>query len=225
MKVFNNALGVYDDKSYLNAIKKINELSKNGIEYLEPEFINELVCLHEKSAVSLRKKLEDCEEEIDLGYTPKNGFDKKNSKCYLENLPITIEEKNNIYHIFTPYTFKKGMQESFELSTMLHGELCRKEQEGFKIKISEKTVVSVVRVSKKFVGNQIKDNDNLETSRMINTIFGEHLGTSDNAKNMSFFCDYVTSNDENLLGFHLFLIPYSFGEFRGENLLKMFEKN
>ena len=142
-------------------------------------------------------------------------------EAFLENILIEIEEKNGIYHFFMPYTFKRGMQESFELATLLHAELSRKEQEGFKLKVNEKVAVSVVRVSQKFVGNQIKDNDNLETSRMINKIYGEHLGISDNAKDVSFFSDYVQSNDEDLLRFHLFLVPYSFGEFRGETLLKM----
>lgn len=227
MKLFENSYTYKTNEKYQNALKKINDLTRIGIDRVEPCDISEVIYLHENCAISLRAKLENLEEESNLGYESKNEKAKKilkSEKLSLEQLPINIEQKDKIYHIQTPYTFKRGMKVAFQLCRYLKAELVKKRDEGMSFELNEKYVVSVVRVSEKFTPSQTRDNDNLETSRMINTIFGDFLGQSDNAKNMSFFCDYLISKDENELGLHLFLVPYSNGEFRGRQLLDLFEK-
>lgn len=227
MKIFKNEYNYKTNEKYQKALKNINDFTQVGIDFVEAIDLSEAIYLHEQCAISLRAKLENIEEDIELGHETKKGmrnYDLKKEKLSLKNLPVSLEQKGKIYHIKTPYTFKRGMRVAFELCTYLKAELVKKTEEGMTIELNEKYVVSAIRVSKEFIHSQIKDNDNLETSRMINIIFGDFLGRSDNAKNMSFFSDYLISDDENEWGFHLFLVPYEYGEFRGRPLLNLFKK-
>lgn len=226
MKIFKNNYNYKTNDDYQEALEKINDFTRIGIDYVEPEDLSKVIFLLENCAISLRAMLEELNEEIILDYETERkaeGLCRATPTKSLEKLPVNIEKKDKIYHIQTPYTFRRGMKESFQLCTYLKGELNKKRNEGMEFNIDGKYVVCVVRVSKKFIPSRTRDNDNLETSRMINAIFGDFLGQSDNAKNMSFFSDYLNSDDENEWGFHLFLVPYSFGEFRGRNLLDLFK--
>lgn len=226
MKIFKNNYNYETNDDYQEALENINDFTKIGIDYVEPEDLSKVIFLLENCAISLRARLEELDEDIILDYESERkaeGFCRVASTKSLENLPVNIEKKDKIYHIQTPYTFRRGMKESFQLCTYLKGELNKKRSEGMEFDIDEKYVVCVVRVCEKFIPSRTRDNDNLETSRMINAIFGDFLGQSDNAKNMSFFSDYLNSDDENEWGFHLFLVPYSYGEFRGRELLNLFK--
>lgn len=227
MKIFRNNYNYETNEDYQEALENIFDLTRIGIDYIEPEALSKTIFLLENCSISLRAMLEELDEDIILDYESERKAEtlcRKPVSKSLENLPVVVEKKDKIYHIQTPYTFRRGMKESFQLCTYLKGELNKKRDEGMKFEIDEKYVVCVVRVSKEFVPSRTRDNDNLETSRMINAIFGDFLGRSDNAKNMSFFSDYLNSDDENELGFHLFLVPYSYGEFRGRELLNLFKK-
>ncbi len=227
MKIFTNEYNYKTNEKYQKVLKDINDFTQVGIDLVDPIVLSEVIYLHEQCAISLRAKLENIEEDVELGHESKEwkcNYGLKKEKLSLENLPVSLEQKGKIYHIQTPYTFKRGMRVAFELCTYLKAELVKKTEEGMIIELNEKYVVSAIRVSKEFTPSRIKDNDNLETSRMINIIFGDFLGRSDNAKNMSFFSDYLISDDRNEWGFHLFLVPYEYGEFRARPLLNLFKK-
>lgn len=227
--IFNTKNSYKSDKWFKSDLQKINELNQKNVEDLTPKEISRLIYLHERSALCLRRILEETEKECDIDYFQKGGFKKQqtnkstdNDYTFFGNLPVKIEKKEEIYHIFTPYTFKRGMAESFQLSTYLRAAIAKEKEEGMIFESKGKSLIVVLRVANQTVRKRYRDNDNLETSEMINVIFSETFLKSDNVLNMSFFSDYLVSDDSNIQGFHLFVLPYSSKKIKGEELLETF---
>lgn len=226
VNIFDNKPGTYkvylDKKMFDRDINEINNLKQGD---LNLKTMDRLVFLLERCAVSLRGTIEHYEKNEEIDYYTKENFKPRTSKKELtfdKNLPVKVEKKNEIIHIFTPYLFKRGMKESFFIANYLNGELKKEENKSILESISEgKKVVVVVRVSNKFNRTRHKDNDNLEVSEIIN-VMCENLRLSDSAIRMSFFSDFVLSNDKNKHGLHFFLIPYEEKDFRGDTWLKYF---
>ncbi len=228
--IFNTKDSYTSDKWFKKDLEKIIELNQKNIQDLTPKEISKLVYLHERSALCLRRVLEETEKECNIDFFQKGGFKKSetqkaktDSQLYLQNLPVEIEKKDEIFHIFTPYTFKRGMSESFQLSTYLRAAIAKKKEEGMIFEMNGKSIVVALRVANQTVRKRFRDNDNLETSEMINVIFSETFLKSDNVLNMSFLSDYIVSEDESIQGFHLFVLPYSSKIIKGEELLDFFE--
>lgn len=228
LDIFDNKPGTY--KTYVSKeplekdIKEVNKLIQGD---LNLKTTDRLVFLLERSAVSLRGAMEHCEKEDNLNSFIRENFDKNefgSVNKFDENLPVKVEEKDGNIHIFTPYLFKRGMKESFVLASYLNAEL---QKEGNKQLIesvsNDKKVVIVVRISNKFNRAKHKDNDNLEVSEFLN-VMCQNLSLSDNAIHMSFFSDFIVSNDKNIQGLHFFLVSYNEKDFRGKTWIDYFRK-
>lgn len=228
-KIFERQNTYESDELLQKDLKEINTFSQKNVHDLTAKETNKLIALHERSAISLRRILESEEKGEADEFFQKKGFrdcdiqkEQNKNHSWLENLPVKIEKKNDMYHIFTPYTFKRGMAESYILSNYLRAAIAKEQQNGMLFEMREKCIVTVLRVSNQTVRRRFRDNDNLETSAMINVIFSETFVKSDNVLNMSFFSDYMESEDESVQGFHLFVIPYSSKIIKGEELLRVF---
>lgn len=229
---FNGLPGTYSldgDKKLL--FKDIEEISKISKGDLNPKDLNRLVFLSERIAISSRGKLEKIENEPELSTYLREEFS-SNSKAlkqrksvltFDKNLPVKVEKKNDVLHVVTPFTFKRGMKESYFLADYLNSEL--KKEENLKLLEEydhQKFTVLVVRCDEKYSRTRHKDNDNLETTELINVIF-DNLCISDNALNMSFFSEFIFSKKDEEIGFHLFLIPYDkYDNFKGRYWLDKF---
>lgn len=207
-------------------LKEINELAKGDLNLND---LNRLVYLYERSAISLRGFMEYNEQELDINPYLKENFGQKkfktNKKTFNENLPVKIERKNDCIHIFTPYLFKRGMKESFYISSYLNAELCKENNKNLFYDINyKKQIVVALRVAEKYSHTRHKDNDNMEVSEIINVLF-RHMGLSDNAIHTSFFSDFIISQDESEYGFHIFVIPYNDDQlnYKGRTLLDYFK--
>ncbi len=207
-------------KRDLNEIKKISE---KNLSFLSDDEISRLTFLHERSALSLRRYLEEKEDRKNCFFElDEENVNQDNTKIFLKNLPVLTEKNNEIIHIHTAYTFDKNMKEGFTIANYINAELKKKEAEGFSFLVKDKVVFVVARVGKKQRAKLYCDNDNFETRRIVNTVF-EHLGMSDNIFNMSFMSDFIFSTNEDIFGTHFFIVPYTFGNFTGEALLKLFD--
>ncbi|MBR5005044.1 MAG: hypothetical protein IKY14_06260 [Erysipelotrichaceae bacterium] len=87
----------------------------------------------------------------------------------------------------------------------------------------QKVMAHIIRCATSFNPSEHCDNDNLETSELINTLFS-NLKISDSPLKSSFLSDFVLVNSEDEEGMHIILTPYSMAIY-GEKLLKLIEKN
>ena len=211
-------------------LDKINKITEKKLEDLTLKDFNKLIALYERSSVSLRRILEMGHYEDDSSYYLKNNYKKlnkkykKNNYYHLDNLPVEIEKKGDIYHITCAYTFKKPINESYYIADNLRAAVAKERQNGMEFEFKGKQLVIALRVDEENFKNpyKYKDSDNLETSEIINVMFAEACGIDDNINRMSFFTHFITSSDDRLKGFHLFILPYDNEEIRPEKLLKTF---
>lgn len=224
MEIFDVKNSYLDDKNLKKDLNELNELANKNLDELNVSEINRMVFLYERSSISLRHYLETSNKNDDEGYYLRIKNNNKLKENHLENLPVTIEKNREVYHIFTPYTFKKGLSESYGLAHYLRGEIIKKRQEGMNFNINGKQLVVALRVGEKFVSKRYRDNDNMETTELINVMFSEGFVKSDNALNMSFVSDFMLSNVKSECGFHLFVLPYSMLEPNINMLMEMFRK-
>ena len=214
----------------LIAIRKI--MYGKDIDDLSIDEMNRLVFLHERSALSYRRLLEYSEKK-ESDFT---SFHKKNrdicnfdSTHFDQNRPIEIEvltiNDQKVIHIFSPFVFKKGLGESFLLAQYLNLALHSNQEDLQMMKglyKGQKVMAHTIRCATSFNPSEHCDNDNLETSELINTLFS-NLKISDSPLKSSFLSDFVLVNSEDEEGMHIILTPYSMAIY-GEKLLKMIEK-
>ena len=234
MNIFNVRDTYTSDENLHKDLEKINKMLEKNLDDFTLKEFNELIYLYERSSISLRRKLEDGDIDDDGSYFTKNDFgtqakrnNKKNRFKFIENLPVKVEKIGDIYHIFCSYTFKKKINESFYLASILKAAVAVAKENGMNFEFNGKQLCVVLRVDKENFSNKYsyKDNDNLETTELINFIFTEAACVSDNVKNMSYFSHFMTTDDESLHGFHMFVLPYDSEEIRPERLLKIVTKN
>lgn len=209
MEIFDVKNTYLDDKNLKKDLIELNELANKKLDEMSVSEINRMVFLYERSSISLRHYLEVSNKEDDDGYYLRIKNNNKTIKNYLKDLPVKIEKRGEVYHIFTPYTFKKGLSEIYSLANYLRAEIIKKREEGMTFNVSGKQLVVALRVGEKFVSKRYRDNDNMETTELINVIFAEGFVKSDNSLNMSFVSDFMISNVKSEQGFHLFVLPYS----------------
>lgn len=224
MEIFNVKNSYLNSANLRKDLDEIGKIANKDLNEMSVEEINKIIFLYERSSISLRRYLEKTEKEDNQNYFIRINNKEKRSKNYLNNLPVTIEKKGNIYHIFTPYTFKKGLSESYGLANYLRGEVNKKIEEGMAFEIKGKQLVLALRVGDRFINTRYRDNDNMETTELINVIFSEAFVKSDNALNMCFMSDFILSDDDNLQGFHIFVMPYSEITFKPQEILDIFKK-
>lgn len=224
MRLFSVINSHYSNDEFKKDLGKINQIcNEKNTDDLSLSEVNRLISLHERSAISYRRMLEENEYDDNYDYFSKRTLQKEDS--YLQNLPILISDINVgnelCLHIFTPYTFKRGMKDSFNLAHYLNAAIEKNidDLKFFKNFKAEKMMVYVIRCGKNYNRKRYVDNDNMELSEMINIIFS-HLCLSDCAKNMSIMSDLVLCDFENLYGLHLFILPYRLPLLHCENLLK-----
>lgn len=95
--------------------------------------------------------------------------------------PIRISFDNRTLRVFTPLTFNRGIPDSFILAESVRKELQKyQKNNGLSLfwKLKPPLTVVLLRKALKY-SSRLKDNDNMETGRIINVIFPE-LGLSDN---------------------------------------------
>lgn len=234
MKIF-SVTNTYKTNEGLRCdLAKINKIAEKNLEELSLSEFSKLIALYERSSVSLRRILEISEIEDNKKYFIKNDLEKlerkykrKSGYDYLENLTVQIEKQDEIYHLLCPYTFKKPINESFYIADNLRAAVAKERQNGMEFEFKGKQLVIALRIDEENFKNtyRYKDNDNLEVTEMINFIFSEACAISDNIKNMSYMSHYMESNDEELHGFHMFILPYDSEEIRPEKILKKFYPN
>lgn len=235
LKLFKKLGTFTNDASFKRNAKEIFELTMNkNTDDLSLDEVNRLIYLCEQSAISYRRLLEESENFND-DFNQKNSKTKylsdRNHNDFLKNIPISVTEiaakKGNVLHIFAPFTFRKGMRDSFNLSTYVNAELTKliKNHELNPDFFKDKKIIYCIRVSQKYSPARHRDNDNLELSEIINITF-KHIGCSDNPLKMSFFSDFVISDDESLYGMHMIVAPYDMPMMRGKEWLNfLFEAN
>lgn len=228
-----NVLGSYlDDESFDKNLAEINAIVKqknnDGLSFSK---IDRLIYLHEMSAISYRRLLQNYElkdnEEAKLFYK-RNTSVNPNELNTLSDLPIFVAnfatDYGKVLYIKTPFTFRRGMKESFNLATYLNASLS-KDFDHRTLDIShlgEKKIVYAIRVAEKFNSAKHCDNDNLELSEMINVIFS-HLVSSDNALKMTMVSEFLESSDKSLQGLHLVIAPYNLPIMKAKDLLNFIQ--
>lgn len=228
-----NVLGSYlDDESFEKNLAEINAITKqkynDGLSFSK---IDRLIYLHEMSAISYRRLLQNYElkdnENSKLFYK-RNTSVNPNELNSLSDLPIFVAnfatDYGKVLYIKTPFTFRRGMKESFNLATYLNASLS-KDFDHRTLDIShlgEKKIVYAIRVAEKFNSAKHCDNDNLELSEMINVIFS-HLVSSDNALKMTMVSEFLESSDKSLQGLHLVVAPYNLSIMKAKDLLNFIQ--
>ena len=95
--------------------------------------------------------------------------------------PVKVSFENNTLRVFTPLTFSRGIPDSYILANSIRTELQNYQQKTNRSlfwKLEPPLTVIMLRRAQKY-SSRLKDNDNMETGRIINVIFPE-LGLSDN---------------------------------------------
>lgn len=219
-----------DFEADLRSIHKI--LDEKDIDDLSIDEMNRLVFLHERSALSYRNLLEHLDKpnmDFVRFYKKKGDTHRQSSTIFDKNNPVQCEvlciDDQKLIHIFTPFLFKKRLNESFLLAEYLNLSLHSNEhlkEEMMNCFKDQKVIVHVIRCAEKFNPQVHCDNDNLEISELINTLFA-NLMISDSPLKTSFMSDFVQITDKENEGMHIILAPYCM-DLYGEKLLKLIAK-
>ena len=231
--IINNINKNKTKKDFEDDLKSIHKISKGkDIDDLSIDEMNRLVFLHERSALSYRRLLEHLEKnDANTRLSPNKSCDICNfdSTHFDTNRPITAKilqvDGQNMIHIFSPFMFKRGLSESFLLAQYLNLSLKTDVKDHQMLKglfTNQKVIVHVIRCAKRFNPQAHCDNDNLEISELINTLFSD-LMISDSPLKTSFMSDFVLVESEDEEGMHVIVAPYSL-EIYGEKLLNMVSK-
>ena len=223
------------DKKFQADLKRVNDIAAKGYENLTATELNTLIYNLERMAVSSRRKLERSSREeaerIEMFYKTKDIRNADKLVEAYENLPVKLKffeyEGVECLCVFTPFSFRRGMKESFYLADYVKAEVCKhkEEVEDFFVARKQKYWINVIRVADRFNPSKHKDNDNLETSGIINRIFAYGGGISDNPLRMSFSSDFAISDNEGTHGLYFIVYPYQDRPFGSNSLLKTVNSN
>ena len=103
------------------------------------------------------------------------------SELQIPPSPIQVSYENDTLRVFTPLTFSRGIPDSYILANSIRTELHKYQErnnEQLFWKLKPPLTVIMLRRARKY-SSRLRDNDNMETGRIINVIFPE-LGLSDN---------------------------------------------
>lgn len=158
---------------------QVKELGLGSERYLSakgmPDFreVSALLRECETAAHLIRSYLEYSAEE--------SGGDEDNRTILLPAPPVKVSFEHNTLRVFTPLTFNRGIPDSYILANSIRTELQNYQQKNSRSlfwKLEPPLTVIMLRRAQKY-SSRLKDNDNMETGRIINVIFPE-LGLSDN---------------------------------------------
>ena len=145
--------------------------------------------------------------EIEQRHQVRPGIFKNEDISAYKNLPVSIEVGKDIVRIFTPYTFTRGMRESFQLAHYVRAALKEYEElQGNLYGHLKPPLYAVVkRKVLRFKGLE-RDNDNVETHDILNKVF-ESLGITDNPSQVVFYAsaaETVSSKEDVGMEFMIF---------------------
>ena len=168
--------------------------------------IFEPLCLKLRNAMEL-KNYENkknnvnyfCQESDKRSIEGQSRFDDNNN-------PVEIENTEGYIHIKMPLTFLKDKNRSYYLSNYLKMALDVLKAKG-ELVFNRKLPFSfiVIRKTLNFKSKEICDNDNFETSALINTLF-RFLHTTDSPTHMDFVSCYRKAADIDDVGLHIYLV-------------------
>lgn len=221
-------------KDFMRDMKSIHSiLNGKDIDDLSIDEMNRLVFLHERSAISYRRFLEHSEkhDKTFTSFNKKNEeSDSKKETSFNKNCPVQTEvlsvNGQKVIHIFSPFTFKKGLVESYLLAQYLNLSIKSNKQLTRVIAFlfeKKKVITHVIRCATEFNPHLHCDNDNLETSELINALFF-NLRKSDSPVLAAFMSDFILVDSEEEEGMHIIVTPYDL-DIYGEKLLKLVGKN
>ena len=229
-----NILNTYsDDKSFQKDLKRVSQLLENPIAYLSLNEKSDMAFYLERMFLSTILSMQDSKDDgsMEMFFKLKPALSNKERDAFIEeHIPVTIEKKTvegiSILHIHTPFVFRKSTKKSFYIADLVNIKMRMIEEKDshFFDDFREKCNLSVVRVAEKFNPSSHCDNDNIETSEIINFMFF-NIGISDNPKMMSFYNDFVFPENNYIQGTHFFIASYKHSVFPSEKLLDFFAKN
>lgn len=211
---------------HTNNINKIQEKYGKNIDTrkLNYDELSDLLSDAERMAISVRKAMNNIEKKDNkIIINNDNEFETinelriideaKNRSLDVSTYDINCEFVEGIFKLHCPLTFKRkttndNLIDNYLLSNCIEIAIKKWEKDN---SISLKNVIEipfvcvVERVSNKFNINKICDNDNLENSRIINTIT-QALSLTDNAKNMDLYLKFTENKDENKEGMNIYLL-------------------
>lgn len=199
-------------------LENYNDLEDRKLNDIDADDLLKILRLSEILSTSCRNALEICSNHDDEF----NFFSKVKSKNFDENLPVYAESFENYLYIFSPFTFKRSLKNSFNLSQYLKASLMKLKENGeFNFKAKGPYSFVVIRKTKSFKTSEICDNDNMETSQLVNTVF-RFLGTSDSPTHCDFVSYYEQCEDDEEVGLHIYLVPkIEFKDFLDEKMPKL----
>ena len=216
-----------DKKALERYAKNILNTLENGGEYFEDfsyEDIEYVLRMSEILALNCRFIFEANDKDsknFDF-YTAKRV--KNDNEIYKNNLPVYLKTYPKMIYIFMPYTFKRPLNHSYTLGNYLAQNIENlKEKKEFNFKFDGPFSFIVIRKSLKYNRKTIRDNDNFETSIIINKITSA-LNKSDNATQLDFISCYRQAKDESECGLHIYLVPrVDFNNFVDDNMTNIYE--
>ena len=209
--------------------KRINKVIEKPLDELTASEVDNLIYWLERLAISFRNKLQRLalDDDFELFYKKQIKTSKKQLLEFAShNINVKIEklsiEGTPVLHIHTPFLFRRSMKKSFYLSDYVNAKLSEiiKNNESFLDDFHCKLNLYLIRIDSKTNMSLHCDNDNLETSEIINKLF-MHIKMSDNPTRMSFYSDVILNDDPAIQGIHFFVIPYSSGLFSSEKLVDL----
>lgn len=177
------------------------------LDEIDPEELNDIIYKLEISALS-------CRYAVATSKYPQLETDVSLEELASMNYPVTVEFNNKTLTVTTPIVFrnyhdKKNMVRNFMLASYVEYAL-KRWQNGSKTDLKQMIecplVVIMQRCGYKWSNSKYCDNDNLESSKIINKIVIDGLGYSDNARNMTIITTFkqVDSPEEDCTKFIIF---------------------
>ena len=219
---FNNSPAIIHTENIDNIQKKYGkEIDTRNLDYDE---LSALLSDAERMALSVRKAMNSIEtknnqiiisngDELEIVDELSIVDECKNKSLNAKTYDVECSFEDGIFKLHCPLTFKRNMKrdnivDNYLLSQYIEIAIKKWQSDNnFNLKNSiEIPFICVVeRVSNKFNINKICDNDNLENSRIINTIT-RAFSLTDNAKNMDLYLKYSEISKEKNEGMNIFLL-------------------
>lgn len=228
MRKFSSGLLLQTEQQFNDNLEAVEETSADkNLDDLSFNEVSRLIYLHERAAISYRSLLENREfNDDELSFKSRKIY-VRGDDSYLQDLPVDCQkvatEFGDLLCVFTPYTFKRGSRDSYNLAIYINAKLesiYENDKTYFELG-RDKKLVYVIRCVENYNRSRHRDNDNMETTEIINAIFSQML-MSDNAKRMSFLCDFIETKNENLHGMYFIVTPYTMPLMHGEEIINLF---
>lgn len=200
----------------LNRAREIinSEITKNSVSAkdMDEDNIMALLNIFEPLCLKLRNALElktyedkkNCMNNLGQEFEKRNA--KKQGTFNIRDNPVEIENTEDYIHIRMPLTLMKDKNRSYYLADYLKAALDDLKAKGeliFNLKPPFSFIV--IRKTPNFKSKEICDNDNFETSALINTLF-RFLNTTDSPTHMDFVSCYRKAADIDDVGLHIYLV-------------------